>query len=187
MIDTRKTLMIDMDDVITTGGFLESMEEFLGKKIDITKAKSFYLQEFLGERKKEFFEDFDKINLYKNAKLMDDCYEVIKALNEKYKVYICTDYIWPEAISKSGPNLKNKYEYLMKKLDFFSPRNYIFAADKSIMNFDVRIDDKLINLEGAKTKLLFDSYHNKDYSDGFLKENGIVRVHNWKEIANILL
>lgn len=187
MKDEKKNLMVDMDDVITTGGFVKAMEEFLGEKIDITKAKSFYLQELLGDRKSEFFENFDRINLYKEAELMEDCYDVLKELNGKYRTYICTDYIWPEAVSKSGPNLRNKYEFLLRKLDFLSPRNYIFAADKSIMDFDIRIDDKLINLETAETKLLFDSYHNKEYADKFLKENGVVRVNNWIEIAEILL
>lgn len=55
------------------------------------------------------------------------------------------------------------------------------------MDFDIRIDDKLINLETAETKLLFYSYHNKEYTDKFLKENGVVRVNNWIEIAKILL
>ena len=187
MENVKKSLMVDMDDVITTGNFVKVMEEFLGEKIDITKAKSFYLQDFLGDKKEEFFKDFDKINLYSSAELMEDCYDVLKKLNEKYNVYICTDYIWPEAVLKAGPNLTNKYEFLIKKLDFISPRNYIFAADKSIMNFDIRIDDKLSNLNGAKIKILFEAYHNKNYTEESLKENGVIKACNWKDIEKILL
>lgn len=83
--------------------------------------------------------------------------------------------------------MKNKYQFLYKKLDFINPRNYIFTADKSVVNCDIRIDDKPINLEGAETKLLFTAWHNKDLSEEKLKNNGMIRVNNWKEIGKILL
>ena len=45
-----------------------------------------------------------------------------------------------------------------KNLDFIEPQNYIFTADKSIVNCDIKIDDKLNNIEGAETKLLFTAW-----------------------------
>lgn len=186
----KKSFIIDMDDVITkSSGFVKQMEKFLGNKIDISKAKSFYLQDFLGDRKEEFFENFDKINIYEEAELMPHCYEVMKKLFDsgKYDMRICTAYIWPEAIKMAGVNLKNKYEYLLNALDFFPPQNYIFTDEKSIIYGDIKIDDRLNNLKNTSMGLLFDSYHNKDYTDDFLKEKGIIRIYDWNELENILL
>lgn len=91
-----------------------------------------------------------------------------------------------EIIEYAGNNLKNKYNFLYEKLDFIEPQNYIFTADKSIVNCDIKIDDKVNNIEGAETKLLFTAWHNKDITDEELKKQSITRVNNWKEIGEIL-
>ena len=102
-------------------------------------------------------------------------------------IYICTDYIWREIIEYAGNNLKNKYNFLYEKLDFIEPQNYIFTADKSIVNCDIKIDDKISNIEGAETKLLFTAWHNKDLTAEELNKQNIIRVNNWKEIRKVLL
>lgn len=182
-----KTIMVDMDDVITHGNFTKILENFLGYKPDYNSLQGYYIQDLLGDKKTEFFEMFKDMNLYENAELLPDCYEVLKKLSTQYKIYICTDYIWREIVEHAGNNLKNKYEWLYKKLDFINPRNLIFAADKSVINCDIKIDDKLDNLTGASTKLLFTAYHNKEISNKELEKESIIRVNNWKEIKDILL
>lgn len=182
-----KTIMIDMDDVITNGNFTEILENYLGHKFDYNSVNGYFVQEALGDRKDDFFNHFKTMNLYENAELLPDCYDVLKKLSEVYKIYICTDYIWKEIIECAGDNLKNKYNFLYKKLDFINPQNYIFTADKSIINCDIKIDDKLENINGATKKLLFTAYHNKKISDAELSSLNIDRVNNWKEIEEILL
>lgn len=182
-----KTIMIDMDDVITCDNFIKIISQYLGYDVSYDDVKTYYIQDVLEDKKEEFFEKFRDINLYKDAILEPDCYEVIKELSEKHKVYICTDYIWPEIIESSGNNLKNKYEFLYKAFDFLSPRNYIFTGDKSIVNCDIKIDDKVDNLKGASQKLLYTAYHNKCYDDKMLKKENIRRVNNWDEIRKTLL
>lgn len=76
---------------------------------------------------------------------------------------------------------------MYEKLYFIEPRNYIFTADKSIINCDIKIDDKIKNIEGASIKLLFTAWHNKELSNEKLKKDNIIRVNNWKEIYEILL
>lgn len=182
-----KTIMVDMDDVITYGNFSKILEDYLGYKPDLSNYKSYYLQDILGERKTDFFDKFKDINMYENATLLPDCYETLKELNKYYKIYICTDYIWREIIEYAGNNLKNKYNFLYEKLDFINPRNFIFTADKSVINCDIKIDDKLENIENANKKLLFTAWHNKEISNEDLEKNNIIRVNNWKEIRNILI
>ncbi len=182
-----KTIMVDMDDVLTYGNFSEILEDYLGYKPDYDNIKSYYIQDILGDKKADFFSKFKDMDMYENATLLPDSYEVLKKLSKHYKIYICTDYIWREIIEFAGNNLKNKYNFLYKKLDFIEPKNFIFVGDKSIVNCDIKIDDKLNNIEGAKTKLLFTAWHNKDLTEEELAKQNIIRVNNWKDIQKILL
>ena len=183
-----KSIMVDMDDVLTYGTFQERAEKFLGKKIDVEKCNGYYIQdELFGDRKDEFFDMLKDENLYENASLIPDCYEVLKELNDEYNIYICTDYIWKEMIKYAGNNAKNKYDFLYEKLEFLNPRNYIFTGDKSVVKCDIKIDDKICNIEDAETKLLYTARHNKNISDEELSEKGIIRVNNWGDIKKLLL
>ncbi len=179
--------MVDMDDVLTYGSFAKILEDYLGYKPDFDNIKNYYIQDILEDKKEDFFSKFKDLDMYEDATLLPDCYEVLKELNKHYKVYICTDYIWREIVEYAGNNLKNKYNFLYHKLDFIEPQNFIFVGDKSVVNCDIKIDDKVNNIEGVKTKLLFTAWHNKDLTDDELKKQNIIRVNNWKEIASILL
>ena len=180
------SIMIDMDNVITDSDFFGILEEYLGKKIDFD-GKGFYLQDLLGDKKSDFFNKFKDMNLYKNSILLPDCYDVLKKLSSYYELYICTQYIWREIPEFAGKNLLNKYNFLYNNLDFINPNNYIFTGDKSIINCDIKIDDKLDNLKNAKMKLLFTAFHNKNLNIDYLNNIRVKRVNNWKDIENILL
>lgn len=182
-----KRIMIDMDDVLTYDNFEKKLENLLGYKFDYEKAKGYYIQDVLGDKKENFLNMVKTTNFYENASLLPDCYETLKKLNEKYEIYICTDYIWKEAEEGAGNNLKNKYDFLYKKLDFLPPNNFIFASNKTLLNCEIKIDDREKHLENAETKLLFTAYHNKDIDDKTLNDKNIIRVNNWKDIAKILL
>ena len=179
-----KTLMVDMDDVITRGNFYDYVEEVMGTKIDMDKTTNYYIiQETVESKKDEFWHYVEERDFYKGAPLFEDCYEVLKKLNEKYDVYIVTSYIWKDVIDISGKNLKYKYYYLKEMLPFIDPSKYIFTTNKNILNFDIKLDDKLSNLEGAETKILFNSWHNKHQE----VSSDVIRVNNWKEIGEVLL
>lgn len=182
-----QTIMVDMDDVITDTNFSTVLEDYLGYKPDYSAVKGYYVQDILGDKKEDFFKYFVTRNLYENATLLPDCYNVLKKLNNYYKIYICTDYIWREVISYAGDNLKNKYEFLYKELDFIDPQNFIFVCDKSIINCDIKIDDRPHNLKGAKKKILFTAYHNKEMKERELRKDNLIRANNWLDIENILL
>lgn len=179
-----KTIMVDMDDVITIGNFNKFLEEFLGQKIDTDNNK--YRQEAIKGRENEFRLIYQYRNLYANVPLLDGCYEVLRKLNEKYDVYIVTAYIWGQDIINAEENLKNKFIYLKENLPFISSQKYIFTQDKKILDFDIKIDDRINNLEGAKIKLLFTAWHNKNISSKELESKGIIRVDSWYDIEKVL-
>ena len=72
-------------------------------------------------------------------------------------------------------------------LPFIEPEKYVFTTNKNLMNFDIKIDDRIDNLDGADIKLLFNAWHNKDISNRELKKQNIIRVNSWYDIENILL
>ena len=186
-MEKKKTMMVDMDDVITSGSFMKYVNEYFGYEVDTSKIEGYYFQDQLfGDKKADFFEFLKDKNLYEGAELFPDCYEVLKELNERYQILICTDYIWREMIKHVGLNLKNKYEFLLEKLDFLNPRDFVFTANKSVISTDIKLDDKPINLQGASTKLLYTAWHNKKLTQEELSKEGIDRVDNWKDVRKIL-
>lgn len=182
----KKKLMVDMDDVICQGGFLYLINKFLGTNYTYDDFKSFYMQDVVPS-KDEFFKWFLTQNVYEHCSLLPGCYEVLEELNERYDLYICTSYIFPEVESQSGFILNQKFEYLRKNLPFISPYRYIFASDKQLLDMDIKLDDRVDNLKGADTKLLFSAYHNLDYSEEKLQSMGIERMNSWIDIRDRLL
>lgn len=182
-----KTLMVDMDDVITDGMFLQYINEFMKTDYKLDDISDYYyVQKLIGDRY-DFWDYISDKNFYQDAPLLDGCYEALEKLNKIYDIYIVTAYLWTESRDISGNNLRNKYNYLREMLPFIGPEKYIFASNKRIINFDIRIDDRMSNLEGATTKLLFTAWHNKDITDLELAKNNVIRVNNWKEIIDILV
>lgn len=180
--DKKITVMIDMDSVMVDPLYIEAMEKFLGHDIDLDDVNSFYVQDVvLGDRKKEFFANFDKVNLYDGAKIFDGCNEVLKKYSDRFEFYMCTDYIWKEAVWAAGANLMNKYNFMLES-SVITPRNFIFTGDKSIVKTDIKIDDRTTNLVNAKLKVLYTAWHNKNMPDEKLDKEKLVRVSTWEDI-----
>ena len=184
-----KRIMIDMDDVICEGGFLALLNQFLNTNYTFDNVKTYFLQDLIPvNRKAEWEEFFYKQNVYNYTTFVKDAYEIMEKLSKKYELYIVTAYIFRDNEYYSANNLKNKYEWLSKNLPFIPPQNYIFTTNKEIIKCDIKIDDRLQNLEGeAESKLLFSAYHNKDISKERLEREGVIRVNGWKDIEKLLL
>lgn len=184
----KKKIMLDMDDVITVHGLSNLMEKFLGKKLEEQDNDTYYRQDLLGDRKKEFFEFFVTQNLYEHVDLVENCKEVLEEVCKYYDVYITTDYIWRDVPDYAGDNMRNKYNFLITNLPFLDRRKYVFTGSKDIIRCDIRIDDKIENLIGDDSeKYLFTAYHNKNISKEELDKLGIIRVNDWSELSTILL
>lgn len=184
-----KKLMIDMDDVICTGGFMKIVNKFLNTSYTMEDVKGYYIQDLIPKEKNiEWINFFKNNNFYDYAELIPDAYDVIEELNQKYELYIVTAYVLKDSEEISGLLLKNKFEYLYKKLPFISPNQYIFINNKQLLDSDIIIDDKLSNLKGsAKMKILFPAYHNKNITKEEMEKEGVISVKNWKDIEKILL
>jgi 5'(3')-deoxyribonucleotidase len=189
----KKSLIIDMDDVIAECFMIPALNDFLGTNYTIDDPVflevGFFLQDVIKDpaQKQKFFDMLFKRYIYDNIPPKPDALEVLKKLNDKYDLYVCSSYLTPNQEYRCDKLISDKYKWLMKELPFLHPRQYMFMGAKQFLNVDVILDDRLLNLSPhAKTKLLFTAWHNKNVSDAELKKRGIVRVNNWQEVGKIL-
>ena len=184
----KKSIMIDMDEVIVVGRFSDYLVEFLGN-VNFENLHTQNRQDLIKGREEEFKRIYKYKNLYKNnngdyIEPLPNCVDVIKKLNEVYDVYIVTSYIWKEDVIDAATNLKNKYEYLHYWFPFIDTNKFIFMTNKTKIKYDIGIDDRISNLQSCNKKLLFTEFRNKKITDEELTDKEIIRVNNWLEVEN---
>ncbi len=104
-----------------------------------------------------------------------DSISVMKALYEKYEVYIAT------AATQFPYSLYEKSVWLEKHFPFIEWQHQIMCGHKFILRGDLLIDDRTYNLNKfVGDTYLFNAKHN-------LKEQNHKRVYSWLEIAERLL
>lgn len=187
----KKTIMIDMDEVIVRGKFSDFLNEFLGG-VDFEKLNSYYRQDLIKGKEDEFKKIYQYRNLYKNdngtfLEPLPNCVEIIKKLNDLFDIYIVTSYVWKENVIDASYNLKFKHEYLKYFFPFINENNFIYISDKSKIVFDIGIDDRPKNLVSCNKKILFTEFRNEKIPKEDLEKDNIIRANNWLEIENILI
>ena len=185
-----KSLLIDVDEVLAHSTMLDEINSYLHANYKFEDFTEYYLDDVIGndEEKAKFYEVLKTKDLYQNAKVFDGAVQALKELNEKYDIYICSACVMFCCPYESGKYFQQKFDFIVRNFPFLDPDKIILTGAKNLFEADVQIDDRLKNLKGnVKTKLLFDSYHNKNISKEELEEKNVIRVHNWEEIKKILL
>jgi len=193
----KKTILLDVDEVICFGGFLDAANEFLNTSYVIDDFTDYYIDEVIvpKERFHEFNAFLKEKNLYENAlnRMLPGAVDAIKKLNDKYEIYILSSCVNPFDLDGSARLFQDKYSFLRKALPFLNPKNFIFTSAKHLFKADIQIDDCTSNFSSSvTTKILFPSYHNKELTSEELEAQGIVRAgiewkEGWKEVLDILL
>lgn len=185
----KEKMLVDLDYVICKPGFLKILNDFCNTNYKEEDFTEYIIDDVIGpqERIEEFYEYYLTQDGYKDAVFLDGAIETLKKLSGKYDIHICSACVMYGAERKSAKLFKDKFEFLMRELDFLDPEKIIFTNSKNIFKVDVQIDDRLPNLLGdVKTKLLFSAYHNKNISNEELKEKNVIRVNSWHDIEKIL-
>lgn len=78
----KKRIMVDMDDCITTGGFLHLINKYLNTNYTENDFDEFYMQNIIPDKDK-FFKWFQNYNMYDYCYLIDDVYEVLEKLSKE--------------------------------------------------------------------------------------------------------
>ncbi len=184
-------VMIDLDETIVSGGYIESLNEYLGTNYKPEDFKDYYISNILPpEENNKYLDYFYKnVNVYDKSTIIPNAIEVIKKLNEQYDVYICSAFLDPRKPEECSIMAKYKYEWILKNLPFINPKRILLTSAKDLIMCDVKIDDKVSNLKRGygKIKLLLNQKHNEKYSKEELASLGILRVNDWLEIERILL
>lgn len=183
-----KTIMIDLDDTIVTGGYLDIVNEYLKESHTFDEIKGYRAEKLLPNGiTPDYIDYFYNHNVYHYTKVLDDAKEVLEKISKKYDICICSAYLFPEGIEKSHLHISNKYQYLIKEFPFLKPENFIFTSRKDLVSCDIKIDDNLNNLKGNGEKLLYTAYHNQNIQEEELNKLGVKRVNSWIEIEKYLL
>ena len=191
----KKTLLLDVDEVIVFSGFLEAINDFLGTNYVIDEFSEYYIDTVVipSDRTDEFNEFLRNRNLYDYAPLLPNAIEVIKKLNEVYDIYILSSCVNFLDVDGSGRYFADKYNFLRKTLPFIDPGHIILTSAKHLFVADIQIDARINNFgPHVNLKILFPSYHNKGITDEELKEKGIIRAgldwrDGWSNVEKILL
>src|ERR1700742_1309903 len=164
----KQRIAIDMDEVIA-----DTIQKFIdlyksAHNIEITHSMM-YGKEFRDVLPEELYNTTRKyINepgFFRDLPVMPDSQRVVKALHEKYDVFIVS------AAMEFPNSLIDKYHWLAEHFPFISWTNIIFCGLK-IVNVDIFIDDRSRNFVGFEgRKLLYSSPHN-------LEINEFERVNN---------
>lgn len=171
-----KRVIIDMDHVMAdiTSQYIRYYEQHTGIKVN--------RESLLGKPEDEAFPDSKLVReflhmpgFFRNPPVIADSQEVIEALNKAYEVYIVS------AAMEFPQSLMEKYAWLEEHFPFIGWQQVVFCGSKKVIAGDYMIDDHLKNLDYFNGKtLLFTATHN-------VHINKHTRVHNWKEVAGILL
>lgn len=184
-----KKILIDIDDTILVDCYLEVVNHYLNTNYTYDDIENYWVDDIVPEEKQKEYLDYfyNHIDIYDYGHTQENVIEVIEQLNQYYDVLICSAYIDHRDLKNCSKILVCKHKWLIKNLPFIKPENFIFTNRKDVIPTDIKIDDKIENLQTCDTKLLITAYHNKNITENELKEKNIIRVNNWKEIAEILL
>lgn len=186
-----KKIMIDLDETIVSGGYIEALNEYLGTNYKPEDIKEYYISNILPPEENSKYLDYfyQNVNVYDHSHLIPDSLEVIKELSKYYEIYICTAFYDKRKPEGCAIMAKYKYEWILKNMPYIDPRKILLTSAKELIMCDVKIDDKVSNLKRGygQIKLLLNQKHNEEYSKEELAKLGILRVNNWIEIRNILL
>lgn len=174
-----ESIIIDMDEVMadTMGGMIRWYRQrgFEGA-IDYSKMpggswiKGFPEQDQAMVRAHLFDAGF-----FRDLPVMDNCVEVMEALNRRYHVFIVS------AAMEFPNSLMDKQQWLNQYFPFLHWKQFVFCGSKSVVQGDYMIDDLVRNLNGFKGKpYLYNGPHNTEIT-------GYERVKDWSHIGEVFL
>jgi 5'(3')-deoxyribonucleotidase len=176
-INRKPRIAIDMDEVLadTIAKFIDLYEIRHQTKISLGDMHGKEFNEILPPHLSSSLRQYiNEKGFFRDLPVMPGSQEVVKALMEKYDVYIAS------AAMEFKNSLEDKLEWLNEHFPFISWTNIIFCGHK-IVDVDIMIDDRIKNFvtfDGRK--LLYTSPHN-------MLINDYERVNNWDDVAAKLL
>jgi len=170
-------IAIDMDEVIADviPKFIKLYNRDYGVPLDLVIEPGNEMFKHVPENiNQKWFDYINEPGFFRDLTVIPDSQDVIRALQEKYDVYIVS------AATEFRNSLIDKLDWLSEHFPSIGWQNIIFCGNK-IVEVDVMIDDRIKNFVNFKGRpLLYTSPHNLLISD-------YERVNSWKDVAEKLL
>ena len=176
-----KRIAIDFDETLfpTLEKVLEVYNKCHETNIELTQITAYSLSESLGaDIADELIKLFVDKSIYDSLQPYKGAIRAVKTLVEQgHEIYIAT--------STDVRNMEWKEELLHKYFPFIPKNNLIRIHNKTLLNVDVLIEDKLENLKSTfADRVCFDQPWNQDDDSDYVYS--IYRIHHWGEINNVI-
>ncbi|MFC3561377.1 5' nucleotidase, NT5C type [Pedobacter jamesrossensis] len=172
-----KRIAIDMDEVIADviPKFINLYNRDFGIPLDLViEPGNEVFKQVPQDVNQKWLEYINEKGFFRDLAVIPDSQRVIKALQEKYDVYIVS------AAMEFRNSLEDKYDWLADHFPFIDWQHIMFCGNK-IVEVDILIDDRIKNFVNFNGRpLLYTSPHN-------LLITEYERVNSWEEIAGLLL
>lgn len=180
-LSPKYTLLIDMDDTIEhlASAWCNWLNNKYGTEVVLEDHTEWAFDKaFPGLTEDEVYAPLFIPDFWNTVQPMKDAMYYMEQLwNYGVPMYICT---------ASHPNtVQMKYNAIIKRYFPFIPANhFITISNKKLLNGWYLIDDGVHNFGGNYKGMLMDKPWNRTFDT-----NGkdIIRVHNWKEIYDIIM
>lgn len=173
---------VDIDNCIlsTTEAVLEQHYADTGERLALDDITSYYIENHVSEEYRDDFHlIFLKKEMWKRAKVIPNCVEVIRKLHDKgHQIYFVT--------STEAKNVAKKSSFLQRTFPFLDIRKRLITTHcKQMIKLDILIDDYEMNLKnGSYFGILVDYPWNRNFDDAAFDK--IYRVSNWLEIESMI-
>lgn len=173
---------VDIDNCIlsTTEAVLEQHYADTGEKLTLDDIKSYYIENHVSEEYRDDFHlIFLKKEMWKRAKVIPNCVEVIRRLhNQGHQIYFVT--------STEAKNVAKKARFLQKTFPFLDIRKRLITTHcKQMINVDILIDDYEMNLvDGSYFGILMNYPWNSNFDDA--SDDKIYRVFDWTQVEPMI-
>lgn len=140
------------------------------------------IEEVTGKPEKEIFPNIRTYlfepGFFRTLPVIAGSQEIVRELYHRYDLYIVS------AAMEFPLSPAEKQDWLQEHFPFIPWQKIVFCGSKQIVQADIMIDDHFKNLDHftGNTGILFTQPHNALSDAGRNK-----RVHNWDEIARLLL
>ena len=173
---------VDIDNCIlsTTEAVLAQHYADTGERLTLDDITSYYIENHVSEEYRDDFHlIFLKKEMWKRAKVIPNCVEVIKRLhNQGHQIYFVT--------STEAKNVTKKSSFLQRTFPFLDIRKRLITTHcKQMIGVDILIDDYEMNLiNGSYFGILMDYPWNRNFDDA--SDGKIYRVFDWLQVEPMI-
>lgn len=169
---------LDMDEVLadTYSAHIDIYNRDYRENLTLAECMGYEVWQCVPEERRQSVRDHARTEGFFSAlNPIEGSIQVVEELSKKHEVYIAS------AAMQFPNSLREKSDWLDAYFPFIPWQHRILLGHKHVLQGDILIDDRTFNLQRFKGRpLLFTSPHN-------IHENHFERVHNWEEIAQLLL